>query len=475
MARNNLDVLQLGADPTGAASSVRAFAAAIAWANAHAAGLRGGCEIAVPAGRYRVDAALPPVTAGGVVFRGSQAAALSVSAAGPVFTWSGGASGGGIDGLTVEYPARPAADAAVITVAGASDLLFRNLRVSNINTLAVLGTDARRIASAVTFDQVSGKVFNSGRPSFDLRWGSALFLNGVGLYVAGVPVPAPDRASVMTTVPGTDFIRCAHGGWDTLVLSGGTNCNRYDHGVQVDAPGAVIQNLWLDNSIFDYCASDAIRLHAPSHASGGVFLVSCRGAYIVSWSGSGIRVSGDNPNELHDFSGAAIYVAGRHGVHLSGPGTRNIKLHRMRISNPNRLQGAYAGVRVDPIGGDWEVIGGTVLADPSGGFGWRASYGIDIAAPNDRYTVQGANFVGALANYRVEADGSASANRLITGNLNADYAAASVWVEAPAGRPWVNTTPWNVTVAGPGGRMLPPGHRLEPAASPRRLQIIVHP
>lgn len=496
-ASRSVTVVELGADPTGAASAVGAFDAAIVWANARATA-NAGVEVLVPDGTYRIDRSLIPITASNVRFRGSRGAMLDITAAGSVFTWTGDADGGGIDGMTLRYPAEPAGAAVLVTISGAYRLAFQDLEVINLGTLCVLGTGAERIASVIRFDKVTGSVFNSGRPTFDVGWGSDLTLNAIDMFVDGVPVPALDRASTMATAPGTNFVQCVKGGWDTLRITGGSACNRYWHAVHVEAPGAVVQNLWLDDCIFDYCASDAVSLNAPTHSAGGVFVVSCRGSYIASWSGSGIRLTGDNLNEIHDFSESTVYMAGAHGVHLSGRQTRDIRLNGLRICNPGRLaEGAYAGIRVDPIAGDWEVIGGGCLHDASGGLTWSAAFGIDIAAGNDRYVVQGASYAGTVANYRIAPDALASTNRRVAGNLHADYAgirAAGLYRKPASGARWVNTTPFmvTVTVAGmdrglgmdgadfsplAGGAWdIPPGHGLHVAYSgPSKMQFFVKP
>jgi hypothetical protein len=466
-----INVLQLGADPTGVNSSASAFNGAIAWANARAT-MNAGVDIVVPDGNYLIDADLTAISAQNVFIRGSRGAVLNIKASGAppiatgsVFTWTG--AGGGIFGMTMQYPASPPNTAVLITISGGSKLEFHDLYVSNINTLCVLGTDSSHTASNILFDNVTGNVFNSGQPTFDLRWGSDLTLIAVGLFVDKVDPPSFDRTSTMATVAHTNFIQCVNGNWDTLFLSGGCNTNRYWSAVYVNAPGipgttpaGIIQNFILDNSFFDYCSSDAISLNSPSNGmGGGVFLVSCRGCYIVSWSGRGIVLTGNNLNEIHDFTGSTIYVAGTHAVQLSGSLTRTIRLNTMRINNPNRLAGNYAGIRVDQIFGNWEVIGGSCLSDPSGGFptGWSATFGVDIAAGNDLYTIQGANYVGSTANYNVASDTLVSKNRLITNNVQAAYAgfnSSGIFVKPASGSSWVNTSPFVVTVTAAGMTLL---------------------
>lgn len=450
-----VNVLQFGADPTAATSSIQAFNNAIAWANEHGT-IRAGTDIVVPDGTYKIDADLTPITASGVYFRGARGAVLLVSATGSVFTWSNASAGGGggIVGMTMLYHINPASTAVLITISNALLLEFHDLQVSNINTLCVLGTDAAHPADNILFDNVTGNVFNSGQPTFDVRWGAGLTLINIGMSVLGVDVPANTHTSTMTTVANTNFIQFVHGSWDTLQMSGGCNCSRYWHAVYVKAPGSIVQNFWLDDSIFDYCSNDAISLNAPTNPLGAVTLVSCRGSYIVSWSGVGILLTGNNPNEYHDFSGSIIVFAGTHGIQLSGANTRAIHMNNMQIINPNRLAtGNFTGIRVDPIAGDWQVIGGSCLSDPVAQLPWSAAFGVDIAADNDRYVIQGANYVGSVANYNVAADTLQSSNRLLGGNIEASYAgfkSGGVFVKPASLGTWINTTPFTVvvTVAG---------------------------
>ena len=446
----SVSVLQFGADRTSAASSVAAFNRAIAWANARAT-QTSGVSIAVPDGAYRIDADLDPILASNVYLQATRAAVLNVSAPGAVFTWTGGAFGGGIlGGMSFTYPADPAPTAALLTISSAYRLIFEGLSVTNINTLAILGTGPDAIASAISFVNPMGGVFNSGQPTFDCRWGSDLSIHNGDIYVAGVPVPAFDRVSTMATVPGTNFLNFTRGGWDDAQLSGTTRCNRYWRAVNVSAPGSVVTNLWLNDSIFDYNSDDAIHLDAPANATGAVANVYCTNSYMVSWSGHGLYVNGGVNAENLDLSGSHINQSGKHGVYLTGANARTIKLNNLTISNPGRLGvGLHAGIRVDAIFGDWECIGTHVLTDPTLQPQWRPAFGIDIAPGNDRFTVASCNMAGSVKNYRIAADATFSRNRLVTNNLNADYAGlrtGGLWTRPASRAPWRNTSPWVVQV-----------------------------
>lgn len=453
-----VSVLQFGADPTGATSSLNAFNAAIAWANTNASGSPGGAlkgiTIGVPDGRYKIDGNLDPIVQPMVTFKGQSmgGAVLNLSGAGSAFTWSAGAYGGGLSNLTLQYKAAPANTAAVATLSHAGSQVFENLFVFNINTLAVLGTDASHTATNITFKQILGYCYNSGKPCFKVGWGSALFLDALNIYVDGVAVPALTRVSTMTTVAGTNFIECKQGGWDLLVISGGTVCNRFWSGLYINAPGSVFSNFTVkDGGAFDYCSSDAVSLNAATNATGGIFHVDLGPLYLVSWSGSGILLTGDNPNAQHDFSGVNIYIAGHHGISIDGLATRNIKMIGCRLGNVNRIAGAYSGINIGVTLGHYVVQGCTCLDDPSGAFGWSATYGITLAADTDYYLVTGNELVGSTKNYNIPLeDTTQSFNRLVHDNLRADYAkwqTTGIFTLIASATNWINKTPFKVLVA----------------------------
>jgi hypothetical protein len=490
-------VIDAGADPTGASSSVAAFNLVISAANAIST-QESGFLIQIPPGIYNLDANLTPITAGGVYIQSTRAANLSVSATGALWTWTGGQKGGGLlGGLTVTYPSAPNGGASVFTISSFFDMIFEGLMLDNINTLAVLGTSPSLIASAITFSDPIGGVYNGGHSTFDCRWGSDLIIHNGDIFVANVPVPVFNRVSTMTTVANTNFLNFTNGGWDAVILSGGTRCNRYWSGVYVNAPGAVIENFTLDGSFFDYCSSDAVSLNAATNAAGGIFNIFCRDCYIVSWSGNGILLTGNNQNTMHDFSGSHVYIAGLHGVHLSGPATHTIDISGMLVSQPNRLNGGTSsGYRIDTIAGDWTCIGSRCLTDPSGAFPWDAYYGFDLVAGNIKYVVTGCTMHGTQGNYNIPLDASFSTERVISGNNLADYVGfqtSASFTKPSSGQNWQNVTPWNVTVTMDGmtgigfdaanffsltggAWLVPPGHSIFVTYSgTNHMQFFVHP
>jgi hypothetical protein len=452
---NTLNLRFFKPDRTGVSSVVAAFNAAIALANAMASGTSGedvvGVTIVIPDGRYKIDADLDACAKSGITFVGQSknGTILELSNTGSAFTWNTDAWGGGLENMTIRYPATPDVNAKVATISDARDQRFFDLGVYNFSTFLELGTDASHQASAIWVSDCDGYAYNGGASTFNCNWGSALFLNNVGFYVNDVPVPVFDRVSVMDTVADTNFLNFTQGGWDTVYAMGSTNCNRYFHGIYVNAPSAVISNLWLNDSIIDFCSDDAVALHAATNATGGIFHVNLGTAYIVSWSGHGVVVTGDNPNAQHDFSHANVYIAGKDAINISGLATRNIKMHGFRTANPNRLVGNYSGIDIGNTLGHYSIQGCSCLSDPSGAFAWSATYGITIAANQNYYEVSGCDMVGSTKNYNIPTDTTISPDRRVHDNLHADYAgykSTGLYVIPASNSNWINKSPFRTAV-----------------------------
>jgi hypothetical protein len=449
----DINIKWFGADITGVAPADTAFNAFIAYANFVATGTAGtynGVSCLIPDGIWRIDGDLDEITGPAISFRGmSRAAVIRASNPGSLFTWTNDAWGGGLDRLTIEYTGAPDDTSSIITISGARDQVFVDLELYNFNTLAVLGTAADATASAIWFDRVNGFCYNSGKPTFDVRYGSALFLNSVSIYVEGVPVPTFDTTSTMATVAGTNFIELTHGGWDTITLNGGCNCNRYDHGLYINAPGSVISNIWVGDSIIDFCSGDAISLNAATNAMGGIFHVNIGQAYIVSWSGCGIKLTGNNPNAQHDFNGANIYISGQDAIDIGGLGTRDIKIRHIRLFNVGRTAGSWSGVILRTCQGYIDMNYITVKQDPAAVLPWGATYGITVVPDMNHYQVTGCYAIGSTRNYNIDPDTTLSTTRLVRNNQFADYAGMQTTglYNIPASATnWENTTPFEVEV-----------------------------
>jgi hypothetical protein len=492
LANSPLNVLQFGADPTGTASSVAAFNNAIAWANAKST-TDSGVNIGIPPGQYKIDSSLTAITSNNVWFTGSRASVLMLSASGSTFTYSGGATYCGIRGASLIYPATPASTAIVITVSNAGNLTFEGFQVQNVNTLAVLGTDVSHTAHSVEFRNIQGGFYNSGKPSFDFRWGADAVLDNVNIFVDGIAVPTFNRTSTMTTVANTNCLNFTNGGWDDLHCTN-VQTNRYWHAVCVKMTAAgSVTNLWLSECVWDFNSDDAISFDTTT-STNTIANIFINNSYIASWSGNGIAVYGDNlgVSEFLDFSGTHVYIAGKDGVFLQGVNTNNVRLDGMRFNAVNRLNGGTnSGINISNVlGGYWTVIGAQCHQDATliASLGPGAYNGISVAASNFNWTVTNCGMVGSNKNYNVTLDSSFTSfitKRIMTNNMNSDY--QGLQTSAPFVIPattvaWQNNTPWVVMVSFSGmtdmgmdttGQMfttsgqvlVQPGHTLEPIYS----------
>lgn len=456
LASTPVNVRQFGAkgDGTTAAVDVTAFSAAVAWANARGTA-SGGVTIRIPDGGYVIDGSITPIVASGVYFKGDSISGASLLASAPasIFTWSGGALEGGLVNMTITYPAAPTAGAAVATLSNASQQQFLNIDVRNIPTFLELGTSSGAPANAINVDNIVGTVNNLGQADIRCRWGNGLFIGAWDTSVLGVGVPASNRTSTMTTVSGKNFIELVDGSWDSIQLSPLVQTNRYWSALYVNAPGSVIQNIWMAG-VFDYNSSDAISLNSPLNAMGVVGNVNiAKGTWLVSWSGCGILCTGNNGNQNHDFSGAYIPIAGLHGISLTGSATLGIKMDGVKIANVNRIAGNYSCVDIEAGVTRFSLNNATGRNDTVSGLGWSATYGLSIAADVDDYSVQGCAFQGTTKNYNLAANTGGSTSRFIGANQFADYAGfqtAGIYVKPSTGGAFTNTAATTVEVTATG-------------------------
>jgi hypothetical protein len=448
------NVVTLGADKTGVASSVNAFNAAIDQANAIASVMARGVTILVPDGIYKLDANLHAITGWGITFTGlsRQGAILSISAAGSLFTWQSAAQYGGLSRMQVTYPAAPNAAAAIVTISNAQWLNFEHIYCDNINKFCVMGTDAAHPCNYVTFEDIFGSGYNQANADFfEQNFGAGANYINVSVFVKGVGVPVADRVSTMTTAASRNFISI-HGSWDTTIITGNTQCNRFWTAFKVSAPSYVVNNIFIAPcTIFDYCSNDAIVLSAVTNASGGIVTTKIQAGYIFSWSGHGIYLSGDNQNILHDFSGAKIIGAGKDGIHIEGLSTAKLVLDNMTTVVCNRLNGGYANINIAASIQEFTIIGGNHVDFILGvTFAWGGDYIVKMGADCGRYIIKNGNYRGgAVKTFLVADNTSRSAWRFIGDNAGGDYsgAGAGALFTVPAtGVSWENWTPYKVNV-----------------------------
>jgi len=447
--RDVVSVKDFGAVGNGVADDTAAFNAVIAYANAKGGNDRAniiGSTIFIPEGRYRITAALNPITVSSVYFVGASkgSAVILSTSPGGIFTFGDStraitAVGGGVSSVKIEYPSGPTSNATAFIIDYAFSLVFQDLMLENIGTLLSLGQSASRIAGGITVTNVQGSISNLGYPLFNLKYGAGLTVSDCGIFVRGVL--APVHPAPMTTVYGTNVFKCDVGFWDTLEVS---NClfERFDVGVScTSGAGMVYQNFLFSNVIFDYFRRWCV--YAECNGAGGVistfkFSSTC---WFVSWEEDAIaliRTNGFHDN--HSISGT-IPIAGKYGIKYQINNGETNSFQNIQVNGCNRL-GTVASClyfAVDSRGFSVTNVKGNNDAT----IGWtRPDYGIVVLADCDEYIVNGCALEGPVGGYSFAVNASGSSQRRAFNNVKANYAGYSGIGMPASGVQYVNTTPF---------------------------------
>jgi hypothetical protein len=429
----------------GVTTDAAAFAAAIAWANSRGgidAVATPGATLLIPEGHW-APGVLPPITVSGVEFIGASKSGTVINppASGTMFTWGGGTDivvGGGLRNVKLEYLTTPSS-AVVAKLDKASRLTYSDLMLVNIGTLLSLGVSAGRYGSGVAVNGIDGYVCNVGVPLFDLRFGAGLYVSDARVFVGGVA--APTHPASMTTVAGRSVFNGSVGFWDTVQTS---NClfERFDVGVTVVAGGGMVyQNIYLGNTIFDYCRRWSVYLE--SQAGGVVAGVrSDQTSWFVSWEEDGIALLGSGYHDNHAFGGKVV-IAGKAGVSYALTGAKNVNFQALQVNSCNRLGSVNAAMLFAAGSQGFTVNACRGNVDTTAvGLPWRAPYGVQVGADADRYLITSCYFEGSTAGYNITANTAGSANRRVHNNAGASYAGFSA-LSMPASTVRVtNTTPF---------------------------------
>jgi hypothetical protein len=439
-------VTEFGAYGDGATDDTDAFNAAIAWANARggddASGVPGS-TITIPDGRF-VIGALDPIAVSGVniVGESKNGSVLLMQPGVTAFTFGNGTVtvvGGGIQDVKLEYLSAPTAGTTVARIDKASRLTFADLMLVNVGTLLDCGVSAIRPGSAVRLSRVEGFANNSGLPLCKLNYGAGFWATDCAIFVGGVL--APVHPAAMTTVAGTNVFNCSVGFWDTLQTS---NCifERFDVGVSVVAgSGMVYQNIYLSNTIFDYCRRWSLYLESQT---GGVVagVRSDQTSWFVSWEEDAIALLGSGYHDNHAFSGKVV-IAGKSGVSYALANAKNVNFQALQVNSCNRLGSVNAAMLFAAGAQGFTVNACRGNVDTTGvGLPWRAPYGVQVGADADRYLITSCYFEGSTGGYNITANTAGSANRRVHNNASANYAGNSA-LSMPATTVRVtNTTPF---------------------------------
>jgi len=446
--RDEYNVKDFGAVGDGLVDDTAAFNAAIAFANAKGGTDRAnalGTTIYIPDGRYRITAALNPVTVSYVLFSGSGVGGctLVLPTATNAFTFKGipggyTVVGGGIQNVKIEYASDPTGGS-VAFIDYAFQLSFSNITFERCGTFLRLGETSARVAGGISVTNIAGSTANSGLPFFHVRYGAGLFVDNCRVFVRGVV--APINPNPMTTVPGTIAFNCGSGFWDTLQVTNSV-FERFDVGFSIDAgAGVVVQNIFFDNTIFDYCRRFGFYLNA----SGVGAAISCvrvgPTCWYNSWEESSVFMNnnGGYLDNCH-FSGVCA-ISGLYSVYYNIANALNNSFTDLIVNGANRLGTVNSCLQFQSNSTGFTVQNIKGNNDPS--VGWvRPSYGIVVNADCDRYTVTNCALYGPIGGYSVATNTSGSKNRRFSNNINAGYAVTSI-VAVPASTVrYTNTTPF---------------------------------
>jgi hypothetical protein len=443
-----LNVKDFGAVGNGAANDTAAFNAAIAAANAKGGTDRAnvpGTTIFIPDGRYLITAALDPVTVSSVMFSGSGVggAVLVLPTAANAFTFKGtpGVStvvGGGIRNVKIEYASDPTGGS-VASVDYAFGLSFSDITFERCGTFLRLGETSSRIAGGISVTNIVGSTANSGLSFFNVRYGAGLFVDNCRVFVRGVV--APVHPNSMTTVAGTIAFNCSTGFWDTLQVTNSL-FERFDIGFVADAgAGIVIQNIFFDNTIFDYCRRFGFYLNASGV---GAAISSIRvgpTCWYNSWEASSVYMnnSGGYLDNCH-FSGVCA-ISGLYSIYYNITNALNNSFTDLVVNGANRLGTVASCLQFQTTSTGFTVQ--NVRGNNDASIGWtRPAYGIVVTADCNTYTVTNCALYGPTAGYSFAANSTGSKNRRAVNNINASYAvSASASVPATTVN-YTNTSPF---------------------------------
>ncbi|MFC5356488.1 hypothetical protein [Azospirillum himalayense] len=439
-----------GASLDGTTDDLPAWNRFVAWANDRG----GGVSVNVPAGRSKLSAPVDPIIAPDVYVMGAGASATKLlPAGGAALTWGSDAAaqvvGGGIEGLGFEYSAPPSTSLC-LHLKNCTRLWFDDIEFTRARCIASIGT-ATKPAALVSFSNLRGSLANVDAPALDLINGAGLFVDDqTSLYVDGVGMPV--HPAPMTTTPGRDFLRAVAGNWDTISI-GGSLFERFDRGV-VLAPvsgGAVVNNVWLDGTKFDYCRSYGLR-SAPGAGCTVFGVHAVGGAWFMAWEGNAVSFDGTGTNWSHVINGARLFLSGDAAL-VIGTAARHIKVTGCDIYAANRKGLGASSVVLS--GEDCTLVGNEIGYDTSAvGLPYQGTYGVAIAADLATYTVAGNSVRGSLGAFQIGDNAAPSIHRRVASNSGDNYvgpAAGGLFTTPDSGTAWINTTPHRVEVHVYGG------------------------
>lgn len=394
-----INVLWFGADRTGIASSVAAFNAAIALANATQ-----NITIFVPFGKYNLRAGLTQkITGDGIEVVSDNA--LIYSASGRIFDFDSGAQMRRCrcSGFYFQYDF-PTVDVNATPIRASKVLYFKtdNINLQNAPAAALLVQ-----CSNFEIDKMYGDVANIARNTIELQScvvgaiDNISTITGAGLQPLNPSTPFPNPPAV-----GCNFI-AIKGSTDTIRFGSKVLSNRYFRGLHVlAAPGDIFLNVSFDHPVFDYCFDKSIFVE---NTGGSISNISFIEPYCQAAGGTGAVGIG-----IHVKQGAIgltqairiirpfVFASGSDGIFIESPdptAARDIVIDKPNVKASNRL--GAGGIDVHVVKARVEITGGTVGRSSALEFTptVQGVYGL-VVDGSDRYTVTGVTAGGSTGNFQ---------------------------------------------------------------------------
>lgn len=405
----------LGADRTGATSSVGAVNAAIAYINT----LSGSAVLHFPPGLYDLKAGVTQkITKDHVSIVGENAFINAES--GNIFYFDNTVQmrRGAIKGFTFQYTF-PTVSTVAVPIVCSKVLYMRLKEIRVLNAPAVLYLSE---CSNVVIDDVTGTTVNIAANALHFNSCSVVDVDNVSLITnAGLQPINPATAYPNPPVAGNVFIRITGAVNDTYRFKSGVLCNRFYRGLHsTTTAGQVLLNTALVNCVFDYCYDKGIFVE---NTGGSISNMAITDPYIQAMSGNGIHfaTTAGLTNEVQIVR-PVIYMSGYYGIFISSTAiilNYNFSIDSPRIYGSGRVAGT--GYDIYATYSRVRVRGGRVGINSLSftGYSAQGQYGIYFDGC-DQYSVSD-----------VELGGSSGSN-LFSNNPATNYKARSVRDNRPA-------------------------------------------
>ena len=250
-----VNVLDFGADPTGATDSTAAFNAAISYLNtlSYSATL-------ILEGNFLLSGSLNAITTPRKVIDGY--GATITHDGGTLFSFASGGNTGVIQGVRYSCPTSPTAGTCFVSLEGANQTTIKDI-TGRVNQFAKIGLS--NFVGGYILENVNLSTINGTQTVIDHGTGAVSQINNLVLTAIGTNRVLDQTTPTNATATAIKFSNA----WDTMIWSG-MLINGYLYGLDVNRTTANvnISNARVTNFYFDFCAN-GIRLKNTA-AGGGI-------------------------------------------------------------------------------------------------------------------------------------------------------------------------------------------------------------